>query len=94
MSLHDRQIRLGRSSPPPCRCFRWHGKPIWTLRDQSSHVVEFYSRVVKSGDQLAYYTSGIGTFVTPSSSTRRLRMCIKNKWASVAARNFNSNLLS
>ncbi|KAF8258065.1 hypothetical protein EI94DRAFT_1625064 [Lactarius quietus] len=61
---------------------------------ESSHVVEFYSRIVKSGDQLAYYTSGIGTFVAPSSSIRRLRMCIKNKWAPVAACNFNSNLLS
>ena len=49
--------------------------------DQSSHVVEFYSRIVKSGDQLSYYNSGVGTFVKPSSYMRRKRMWIKNKRA-------------
>ncbi|KAN0129054.1 Uncharacterized alpha/beta hydrolase domain (DUF2235) domain containing protein [Lactarius tabidus] len=61
---------------------------------ESSHVVEFYSRIVKSGDQLSYYTSGIGTFVPPSSRARRPRMWIKNKWASMTARHFKSNILS
>ena len=55
------------------------------LRGQSSHVVEFYSRIVKSGDQLSYYTSGIGTFVEPSSSMRHMRMWIKSKWAAAMA---------
>ena len=59
---------------------------IIALPDQSSHVVEFYSRIVKSGDQLSYYSSGIGTFVPPSSRARRPRMVIKNKWASMMAR--------
>ena len=47
--------------------------------------MEFYSRIVKSGDQLSYYTSGIGTFVKPSSSMRSVRMQIKNKWAAAVA---------
>ena len=55
------------------------------LRDQSSHVVEFYSRIVKSSDQLSYYTSGVGTFVKPSSSMRHMRMRVKNKWAAAVA---------
>jgi hypothetical protein len=55
------------------------------LRDQSSHVVEFYSRIAKSGDQLSYYTSGVGTFVKPSSHMRHMRMRIKNKWAAAVA---------
>ena len=50
-------------------------------RDQSSNVVEFYSRIVKSGDQLSYYNSGVGTFVKPSSSMRHMRMWIKNQRA-------------
>ena len=53
------------------------------VRPQSSHVVEFYSRIEKSGDQLSYYTSGIGTFVKPSSVARRPRVWFKNKWASM-----------
>ena len=57
-----------------------------TLRVQSSHVVEFYSRIVRSGDQQAYYTSGIGTFVQSSSILRRPRRFIKHKWASLTAR--------
>ncbi|KAH9031269.1 hypothetical protein EDB84DRAFT_1399659 [Lactarius hengduanensis] len=60
----------------------------------SSHVVEFYSRIMKSANQRAYYTSGIGTFVTPSSPTRCQQMWIKNKWASVVALHFKSDLLS
>ena len=59
---------------------------IIELQHQSSHVVEFYSRIVKTGDQLSYYTSGIGTFVPTSSRARRPRMWIKNKWASMMAR--------
>ncbi|KAN0129047.1 Uncharacterized alpha/beta hydrolase domain (DUF2235) domain containing protein [Lactarius tabidus] len=61
---------------------------------ESSHVVEFYSRIVKSGDQLSYYTSGIGSFVKPSSSARHARMWIKNKWAAALGLNFKSNLLA
>ncbi|KAF8259566.1 hypothetical protein EI94DRAFT_1010573 [Lactarius quietus] len=48
----------------------------------------------EEGDQLSYYTSGVGTFVKPSSSMRHLRMRIKNKWAAALALNFKSNLLS
>ncbi|KAN0128870.1 Uncharacterized alpha/beta hydrolase domain (DUF2235) domain containing protein [Lactarius tabidus] len=61
---------------------------------ESSHVVEFYSRIVKSGDQLSYYTSGIGSFVKPSSYMRNMRMGIKNKCAAALGLNFKSNLLS
>ena len=59
---------------------------IITLQHQSSHVVEFYSRIAKTSDQLSYYTSGIGTFVPTSSRARRPRMWIKNKWASMVGR--------
>ncbi|THV05778.1 hypothetical protein K435DRAFT_646626 [Dendrothele bispora CBS 962.96] len=60
---------------------------------QSSHVVEFYSRIVKSGDQPSYYTSGIGTYPKPSR-TKKVRIWVKNKWASITAWNFRSNLLA
>ena len=35
---------------------------------QNSNVVELYSRLVKSKDQLTYYNSGIGTYVKDSKS--------------------------
>ncbi|KAJ7250781.1 hypothetical protein C8J57DRAFT_1078763 [Mycena rebaudengoi] len=60
----------------------------------SSHVVEFYSRIVKSGDQPSYYTSGIGTYVKQSRTTKRVRTFFKNKWASITAWNFKSNLFA
>ncbi|THV05790.1 hypothetical protein K435DRAFT_646715 [Dendrothele bispora CBS 962.96] len=60
---------------------------------QSSHVVEFYSRIVKSEDQPSYYTSGIGTYPKPSPG-RRVRAWVKNTWASATAWNFDSNLLA
>ena len=65
---------------PPLRMW------IITLQHQSSHVVEFYSRIAKTSDQLSYYTSGIGTFVPTSSRARRPHMWIKNKWASMLGR--------
>ncbi|KAF7324233.1 hypothetical protein MSAN_02532300 [Mycena sanguinolenta] len=59
-----------------------------------SQVVEFYSHVVKTGDQPSYYTSGIGTYVKGSRFTKRVRTMFKNKWASITAWNFKSNLLA
>ncbi|KAJ7190200.1 hypothetical protein GGX14DRAFT_382467 [Mycena pura] len=61
---------------------------------KSSHVVEFYSRIVKSGDQPSYYTSGIGTYVKHSRVTKHVRSFVKNKWASLTAWNFRANLLT
>ena len=48
--------------------------------------MEFYSRIVKSADQLSYYTSGVGTFVKPTSNMKHMRMWVKNKWAAAVAR--------
>ncbi|KAJ7845824.1 hypothetical protein B0H14DRAFT_2357921, partial [Mycena olivaceomarginata] len=59
---------------------------------QSSHVVEFYSRIVKSDDQPSYYTSGIGTYAKKSGTTKRVSTFLKNKWASITA--WFSNLLA
>jgi uncharacterized protein (DUF2235 family) len=60
----------------------------------SSHVVEVYSRITESDDQLAYYTSGIGTFVKPTSYWKRIRKWIKNQWESMVGSNFKSNILA
>ncbi|KAJ7613528.1 hypothetical protein FB45DRAFT_759109 [Roridomyces roridus] len=61
---------------------------------QSSHVVEFYSRIMKSENQPSYYTSGIGTYAKKSGPIKRISAFVKNKWASVTAWNFKSNLLA
>ncbi|KAF7349700.1 hypothetical protein MSAN_01696800 [Mycena sanguinolenta] len=61
---------------------------------RSSHVVEFYSRIVKNDDQPSYYTSGIGTYTKPSGVLKNTWVTVKNKWASIAASNFKSNLLA
>ena len=71
-------LQVHRTSPPRIHFMR--------LQDQSSHIVEFYSHIVRSSDQLSYYTSGIGTFVQPSSIAKRPHMLIKNKWAAMTAR--------
>ena len=33
---------------------------------QNTNVVELYSRILKSEDQITYYNSGIGTYAAPS----------------------------
>jgi len=33
---------------------------------QNTNVIELYSQVIKSSDQLTYYNSGIGTYAKPS----------------------------
>ncbi|KAF7349705.1 hypothetical protein MSAN_01697300 [Mycena sanguinolenta] len=61
---------------------------------RSSHVVEFYSRIVKNDDQPSYYTSGIGTYTKSSAVLKNAWVTLKNKWASVTGSNFKSNLLA
>lgn len=43
---------------------------------QNTNIVELYSRLVKSKDQLTYYNSGIGTYVKDSKSFKALRQSV------------------
>ncbi|KAF7349702.1 WD40 repeat-like protein [Mycena sanguinolenta] len=61
---------------------------------RSSHVVEFYSRIVKNDDQPSYYTSGIGTYTKRTGVLKNAWVSVKNKWASITGSNFKSNLLA
>ncbi|KAJ7612693.1 hypothetical protein FB45DRAFT_759713 [Roridomyces roridus] len=61
---------------------------------QSSHVVEFCSRVMKTEDQPSYYTSGIGTYTKKTGLMNTVSAFLKHTWASATAWNFKSNILA
>ncbi|KAJ7626129.1 hypothetical protein FB45DRAFT_836360, partial [Roridomyces roridus] len=65
---------------------------------RSSHVVEFYSRVIKREDQPSYYLSGIGTYARKDISRwrvlERMRVALPHFWASITAGGFESNILA
>ena len=42
---------------------------ISAFYSQNTNIVELYSRLIKSSDQLTYYNSGIGTYVKPSRAS-------------------------
>ena len=43
--------------------------PFSSPCSQNTNIVELYSRLIKSSDQLTYYNSGIGTYVKPSRTS-------------------------
>lgn len=45
---------------------------------QNTNVVELYSRLAATDEQLNYYNSGIGTFVRPSSLWKRIKQGADN----------------
>lgn len=45
---------------------------------QNTNVIEIYSQLVKSGEQLTYYNSGIGTYAKPSWTWSYLKQALDN----------------
>jgi hypothetical protein len=45
---------------------------------QNTNVIEIYSQLVKSSEQLTYYNSGIGTYAKPSWSWNYVKQAVDN----------------
>ncbi|PVF95702.1 hypothetical protein CPB86DRAFT_710764 [Serendipita vermifera] len=61
---------------------------------KNTNVIEIYSQLIKSGEQLTYYNSGIGTYAKPSWSWNYVKQAIDNAIDLAIAWNFERTVMA